>query len=98
MLFEHSNFVICIGCSRESATLRGTFRSVHRLPHVGSSASRIRRQLVPRSDRLIARVQEIVDVCVIGLSIASEIHPLRNKTKRIIIAVWWSLSTIRAKA
>lgn len=45
MLFEHSNFVVCIGCPTES-TLRGALGSIHRLPHVGRTTSGIRWQLV----------------------------------------------------
>ena len=45
MLFEHSNFVVCIGCSTKS-TLRGAIWSIHRLPHVSRSTSWISWQLV----------------------------------------------------
>ena len=83
MLFEHSNFVVRIGCSTES-TLRGAIWSIHRLPHVGRPTSRVSWQLVARSDWLVTRVQEIINVCVICLSITSEIHSLRTWLKSIV--------------
>ena len=84
MLFEHGNFVVCIGCPSKGTTLRGALWPIHRLPHVGRPTSRVSWQLVARSDWLVTRVQEIINVCVICLSITSEIHSLRTWLKSMV--------------
>ena len=45
MLFEHGDFVVCIGCPSKGTTLRGALWPIHRLPHVGRSTSGVSWQL-----------------------------------------------------